>query len=186
MKKTLLIVIMLMFGFFALLNWLDFGKIERSIFLPDSNYKPSISQGKGGYQSNCMKCHGKKLLGTTKGPSLLDDVYKSSHHADLSFYFGTLVIFLWATLNGIITSIALETYMLIRQKIQVSQAFKIAVGMSLISMVAMEIAMNLTDYLITGGAMFVWWVVPIALFFGFITPWPYNYWRLKKLGKACH
>jgi hypothetical protein len=29
-------------------------------------------------------------------------------------------------------------------------------------------------------------VVPIALFFGFITPWPYNYWRLKKLGKACH
>jgi len=87
----------------------------------------------------------------------------------------TLVIFLWATLNGIITSIALETYMLIRQK-----------GMSLISMVAMEIAMNLTDYLITGGAMFVWWVVPIALFFGFITPWPYNYWRLKKLGKACH
>jgi hypothetical protein len=98
----------------------------------------------------------------------------------------TLVIFLWATLNGIITSIALETYMLIRQKMQLSQAFKIAVGMSLISMVAMEIAMNLTDYLITGGAMFVWWVVPIALFFGFITPWPYNYWRLKKLGKACH
>ena len=98
----------------------------------------------------------------------------------------TLVIFLWATLNGIITSIALETYMLIRQKMQASQAFKIAVGMSLISMVAMEIAMNLTDYLITGGAMFVWWVMPIALFFGFITPWPYNYWRLKKLGKACH
>ena len=98
----------------------------------------------------------------------------------------TLVIFLWATLNGIISSIALETYMLIRQKMQLSQAFKIAVGMSLISMVAMEIAMNLTDYLITGGAMFVWWVVPIALFFGFITPWPYNYWRLKKLGKACH
>lgn len=87
MKKTLLIVIMFMFGFFALLNWLDLGKIERSNFLPDSNYKPSISQGKGSYQSNCMKCHGKKLLGTVKGPSLLDDVYKPSHHADLSFYF---------------------------------------------------------------------------------------------------
>lgn len=98
----------------------------------------------------------------------------------------TLVIFLWATLNGIITSILLETYLLVSQKMQLSQAFKIAVGMSLISMVAMEIAMNLTDYLITGGAVFVWWVVPIALFFGFITPWPYNYWRLKKLGKACH
>ncbi len=98
----------------------------------------------------------------------------------------TLVIFLWATLNGIITSIMLETYMLIRQKMKFSHAFKLAVGMSLISMVAMEVAMNLTDYLITGGAVFVWWVVPIALFFGFITPWPYNYWRLKKLGKACH
>jgi hypothetical protein len=69
---------------------------------------------------------------------------------------------------------------------QLSQAFKTAVGMSLISMISMEIAMNLTDYFITGGAVFVWWVVPIALFFGFITPWPYNYWRLKKLGKACH
>jgi len=98
----------------------------------------------------------------------------------------TLVIFLWATLNGIITSVALETYMLIRQRMQAFQAFKTAVGMSLISMISMEIAMNLTDYLITGGAVFIWWVVPISLFFGFITPWPYNYWRLKKLGKACH
>jgi len=103
-----------------------------------------------------------------------------------AFSASTLVIFIWATINGILTSIALETYMLIRQKMQAFQAFKMAVGMSLISMVAMEIAMNLTDYYLTGGAVFVWWVVPIALFFGFITPWPYNYWRLKKLGKACH
>ena len=87
MKKTLLIVTMLMFGFFALLNWLDLGKIERNNFLPDSNFKPSISQGKSDYQSYCMKCHGKKILGTAIGPSLLDDVYKPSHHADLSFYF---------------------------------------------------------------------------------------------------
>ena len=102
------------------------------------------------------------------------------------FSASTLVIFLWATLNGIITSIMLETYLLVRQKMQFSQAFKTAVGMSLISMISMEIAMNLTDYFITGGAVFIWWVVPIALFFGFITPWPYNYWRLKKLGKTCH
>ena len=102
------------------------------------------------------------------------------------FSASTLVIFLWATINGIISSIILETYMLVIQKMQFYQAFKIATGMSLISMLSMEIAMNLTDYLITGGALFVWWVLPIALFFGFITPWPYNYWRLKKLGKACH
>jgi hypothetical protein len=103
-----------------------------------------------------------------------------------AFSGGTLTVFLWAMLNGIITSIALETYMLIRQKIQALQAFKTAAGMSLISMISMEIAMNLTDYYLTGGAIFVWWVVLISLFFGFITPWPYNYWRLKALGKACH
>jgi hypothetical protein len=103
-----------------------------------------------------------------------------------TFSVGTLTVFLWAMLNGIITSIALETYMLIRQKIQALQAFKTAAGMSLISMISMEIVMNLTDYYLTGGAVFVWWVVLISLFFGFITPWPYNYWRLKALGKACH
>ena len=83
MKKVLLIVVMLMFGFFALLNWLD---LEKNNFLPDSKYKPSISQGKSSYQSHCMKCHGINLLGTTRGPSLLDNVYNPSHHSDLSFY----------------------------------------------------------------------------------------------------
>lgn len=103
-----------------------------------------------------------------------------------SFSAPTLVIFLLAMINGIITSIILETYLLVTQKFKLKQAFKTAVGMSLISMLAMEIAMNLTDYLLTGGAIFTLWVLPIALFFGFITPWPYNYWRLKALGKACH
>ncbi len=98
----------------------------------------------------------------------------------------TLVIFALAMINGIITSIILETFLLVRQSMTLKVAFKTAVGMSLISMISMELAMNIVDYLITGGAMFVWWVLPIALFFGFITPWPYNYWRLKKFGKACH
>ena len=42
--------------------------------------------------------------------------------------------------------------------------------------------MNLTDYLFTGGAILTWWVIPIMLIVGFLTPWPYNYWRLKKFG----
>ena len=37
-----------------------------------------------------------------------------------------------------------------------------------------------TDYFLTGGAILTWWVVPIMLAVGFVTPWPYNYWRLKK------
>jgi hypothetical protein len=58
--------------------------------------------------------------------------------------------------------------------------------MSFISMISMEAAMNITDVLLTGGAMLTWRAVPIMLFVGFITPWPYNYWRLKKYNIACH
>jgi len=66
------------------------------------------------------------------------------------------------------------------------EAFKVAIGMSLISMISMEVAMNVVDVLLTGGAMLTWWVIPFMLLAGFITPLPYNYFRLKKYGKACH
>ena len=100
--------------------------------------------------------------------------------------FPVLAIMVLAIINGIITSIILETIILLRQNFTLKLAFKTAVGMSLISMVSMEIAMNATDYFLTGGAILTWWVVPIMLAVGFVTPWPYNYWRLKKYGKACH
>ena len=91
-----------------------------------------------------------------------------------------------AIINGLLTSIILETFILIRQNFSFINALKTASGMSLISMLSMEIMMNLTDYLLTGGAMLTWWVVPIMLIVGFLTPWPYNYWRLKKFGVNCH
>jgi hypothetical protein len=100
--------------------------------------------------------------------------------------FPVLAIMTLAIINGIITSIILETIILIKQNFTFKNAFKIAVGMSLISMISMEVAMNLTDYLLTGGAMLTWWVIPIMLTAGFVTPWPYNYWRLKKYNQACH
>ena len=90
-----------------------------------------------------------------------------------------------AIINGLLTSIALETFILSRQMI-LSLAFKTAIGMSFISMVAMETAMNVTDVLLTGGALLTWWVMPIMLLAGFLTPWPYNYWRLKKYNVSCH
>jgi hypothetical protein len=90
-----------------------------------------------------------------------------------------------AIINGLITSIILETVILWRQ-MEFNNAFKTAIGMSLISMIAMEVAMNITDVLLTGGATLTWWVIPFMLAAGFITPLPYNYWRLKVLGKACH
>ena len=97
-----------------------------------------------------------------------------------------LAIMILAIINGLLTSIALETIILVRQNFTLSQAFKTAIGMSFISMISMEAAMNITDYLLTGGAMLTWWVIPIMLLVGFLTPWPYNYWRLKKFNIACH
>ena len=98
----------------------------------------------------------------------------------------TMGIMTLAIINGLLTSIALETIILMRQQFNFQQALKTALGMSFISMISMEAAMNITDVLLTGGAMLTWWVVPIMLFVGFITPWPYNYWRLKKYNIACH
>ena len=97
----------------------------------------------------------------------------------------TVIIMSLAIVNGLITSILLETVILSKQ-MRLLQAFKTAAGMSLISMISMEIAMNLMDVILTGGAKLTWWVIPIMLFAGWITPLPYNYWRLKALGKACH
>ena len=97
-----------------------------------------------------------------------------------------VAIMILAIINGLITSIILETLILMRQNFNFKSAFKTACGMSFISMISMEIAMNLTDYLLTGGAMLTWWIMPIMLIVGFLTPWPYNYWRLKKFGIACH
>ena len=90
-----------------------------------------------------------------------------------------------AIINGLITSVALETFILSRQ-MNFSEALKTALGMSFISMVAMEIAKNVTDVIVTGGATLTWRVIPIMLLVGFLTPWPYNYWRLKKYNASCH
>ena len=97
----------------------------------------------------------------------------------------TLHIMTLAIINGLLTSIMLETFILSRQ-MALKIAFKTAIGMSFLSMVAMELAMNVVDVALTGGAKLTWWVIPVMLMAGFLTPLPYNYWRLKALGKACH
>ena len=97
----------------------------------------------------------------------------------------TLSIMILAIINGLITSIVLETIILSRQ-MTIKIALQTALTMSFISMLAMEIAMNSVDWLILGEAKLVWWIVPIMLLVGFLTPWPYNYYRLKKYNIACH
>ena len=102
-----------------------------------------------------------------------------------SFDIATVIIMSLAIINGLITSILLETAILTRQ-MQFIEAFKTAIGMSLISMLMMEISMNSLDWMIMGGAKLNLFIIPFMLFVGFITPLPYNYWRLKKYGKDCH
>ena len=100
--------------------------------------------------------------------------------------FAVIGIMILAIINGLITSIILETIILMKQKFKFSEALKTSLGMSFISMISMEIAMNLVDYLLVGDARLTWWVIPFMLTAGFLTPWPYNYWRLKKFDKSCH
>ena len=63
--------------------------------------------------------------------------------------FPVLNIMILAIINGLITSIILETIILIKQNIPFSKSLKTAMGMSIISMISMEIAMNATDYILS-------------------------------------
>ena len=90
-----------------------------------------------------------------------------------------------AMASGITTSIILETLILWRQ-LGPREAFRTAIGMSLISMILMEAAMNLADYGMMGEPAITFGVLPFTLGAGFLAAWPYNYWRLKKHGKCCH
>ncbi len=99
---------------------------------------------------------------------------------------------LLAIVAGLCTSIMLETIILkTREKFSWILSLKTAFGMSFLSMVAMEIAMTGTDFMITGGkAAFedpMYWLALVpALIVGFLTPLPYNYYKLKKFNEACH
>jgi len=97
----------------------------------------------------------------------------------------TLNIMILAIINGLITSVILETVILSYQ-MQLKKAFQTAFNMSFLSMIAMEISMNVVDWMIVGSAKLVWWVIPLMLIVGFVTPLPYNYWRLKKYKISCH
>ena len=100
--------------------------------------------------------------------------------------FPILGIMILAIINGLITSLTLETVILLKQNFKLKNAVKTAFGMSFISMTSMELSMNFTDFIIMGGAVLNWYVVPLMLFVGFITPLPYNYYKLKKYNISCH
>lgn len=78
-----------------------------------------------------------------------------------------------------------------RDKLSWPAAVKTAAGMSLISMVTMELAENMVDYHLTGGLVQLdspgfWGAALLSISAGFIAPLPYNYARLRRYGKSCH
>jgi hypothetical protein len=107
-------------------------------------------------------------------------------------HIGMAWMMLWAILAGLTTSILLESILLrIKEKLSWVQSFQFAFRMSILSMVVMEIAMNVSDFLITGGkANFnsptYWMAFGVAAVAGFLVPLPYNYFKLKKYNKSCH
>lgn len=78
---------------------------------------------------------------------------------------------------GISTSMALETVVLrATEGMSLRRAWSTAAGMSLISMVSMELAENAVELALTGGSMSgpaFWQALPPALAAGFLTPLPY-------------
>ena len=120
------------------------------------------------------------LLGCSIGDFGTIFFFQSIEHA-----FTITAVMSLAILNGLITSIILETLILLKQ-MNFRRAINTALGMSFISMIGMELSMNFTDIILTGGAILTWWAVPIMLFVGFITPLPYNYYKLKKYNIGCH
>ena len=94
---------------------------------------------------------------------------------------------------GISTSILLETVLLRlgKDRLAWSAAVRTACGMSLVSMLAMELTENLVTLGLVDSSMSLtdpgfWAVTGLSMLAGFIAPLPYNYWRLKSLGRACH
>lgn len=93
---------------------------------------------------------------------------------------------------GLVTSILFESAMLrFKEGFGWKNAFTMAFSMSFLSMLGMEFAANLTNYVLTGGNVamhhpFYWTALGVSLVAGFLAPLPYNYWKFKKHGQACH
>lgn len=95
--------------------------------------------------------------------------------------------------SGLSTSLLLETVLLKfgRDRLAWVAAARTAFGMSMISMITMELVENLVDYHLTGGVVqlndpMFWIAAVVSMTAGFLAPLPYNYHRLMKFGKACH
>ena len=97
----------------------------------------------------------------------------------------TWIVMLIAPVMGLFTSISTETLILLKQ-MRFKAAVKTAFGMSILSMLLMELSANTMAFLLTGGARLSLIAIVPSIVTGFLAAWIYNYYKLKKHGKACH
>jgi cytochrome c len=45
----------------------------------------SLTTGASSFNAQCRECHGEHAKGTDRGPALLADIYRPSHHGDAAF-----------------------------------------------------------------------------------------------------
>lgn len=97
------------------------------------------------------------------------------------------LVMLLAMLMGLLSSISLETFILMKQ-MRFKQALKTALGMSFVSMLMMETAANAMSIIFVDGdrLMLTGWSLLPSWLLGFLAAWPYNYFKIKKYGKSCH
>lgn len=86
--------------------------------------------------------------------------------------------------NRLMTLNALDTFIPVPQ-LDIGTALRAVIGIALIPMISKETMMNAVDYALTDGPRLIWWIAPIMLTAGFVTPLPYRYGRLKALRTAC-
>ncbi|KAG0228706.1 hypothetical protein BGW42_002031 [Actinomortierella wolfii] len=100
-----------------------------------------------------------------------------------------------AMASGITSSLTLETVLLRysrKTNLTWGQAFKTAMGMSMISMLTMEAVENAVDFHLMGwnnvdfSNPAFWQAMGLSAFAGWLAPLPWNYWNFKKRGKSCH
>lgn len=120
--------------------------------------------------------------------------YMRRSYDKFSAFSGALInVDVSAVASGLSTSLLLETVLLKfgRDRLPWLAAARTAFGMSMISMITMELVENLVDYNLTGGIVQLndptfWIAAVVSMTAGFLAPLPYNYHRLRKFGKACH
>ena len=115
-------------------------------------------------------------------------IYLQAFHRGLSMWW----VMGLAMMAGLVTSVLFEASILKwKEGFVWKSAFGTAFSMSFLSMLGMELAANATDVMLTGGRVplsdpWYWKALGISIAAGFLVPLPYNYWRFKKHGKACH